>query len=538
MKLKGYLLLLAAISIMLVGCRDNSAPAGSAKPGEEQVQSDEVPRVEFTKPALILVQGEADNYRIPNPKATEPFILRANDLSLEIAVVPQADLTFRLKDGKSTVIGRESLEGNRMVFFNGKEILLTSADDASTEIFDAFYKDLAGITGTQGETTEVTQVLKKNRNRSKTAGHASTAGHAFIGVDEEIRPGVSDPADGNTDKNGNAPVSGIPGRYAASVKTPVSGSSLINPVIVRNPATQSLIWPYTGFEVLLDNDLFSNTDRYYTNGVQLKYRSPAMAFWRINSILPVNMKKSMEYNSIELHHAMYTPFTTKTPPLLKDDRPYAATLFVKFTRRSESPEKGISQRASFDIGVIGEAALGSYLQKGVHAGLPTNDEPLGWETQIGNDIVLNYNYELIRQFVSTGPFSAYSIWTGSLGTLNTSAGTGIGIKLGNDHYLIASLPGTFANLRQAGNRWRYSFETAFTTRVVGYNATLTGGILNKNNIYALKPQEIERLLFIANATIRMKYGRYGISLAQYYLSNEFKEGKSHFWGQIGIDIGF
>lgn len=528
MRFNVYLLLLAAAGAMLAGCRDNNAPADV--PGYIESREVKVPQIEFTKPAMIIVQGKENHYRISNPKAAEPFILRANDMSLEIAVVPQADLTFRFKNGKSTVIGSESLEGNRMVFFNGKEILLTSAEDASTELFDAFFKEFAGNKGTDGEEKQITEKYRKKWSK--------TVSHALTDAGKEYKPAISDPANRNKDENGYASVPEIHGKYTASVKTSALAGSSVNPVIVRNPATESLIWPYKGFEVLLDNDLFSNTDRYYTNGVQLKYRSPAMAFWRINSIMPVNMKKSMEYNSIELHHAMYTPFTTKTPPLLKDDRPYAATLYLKFSRRSDSPEKGISQRASFDIGMIGEAALGSYLQKGVHAGLPTNDEPLGWETQIGNDIIVNYNYELIRQFVSTGPFSAYSIWTGSLGTLNTSAGTGIGIKLGNDNYLIAPLPGTFANLRQAGNKWRYSIETAFTTRVVGYNSTLTGGLLNKNNIYALKPQEIEPLLFIANATIRMKYGRYGISLAQYYLSNEFKEGKSHFWGQIGIDIGF
>lgn len=532
MKLKGYLLSLVAIGFLLVGCRDNSAPSGSAKPGEEQAQSGKVPRVEFTKPALILVQGKADNYRIANPKATESFILKANDLSLEIAVVPQAELTFRLKDGKSTVIDSKSLQETSIIFFNGKELLLTSTEDASTAVFDAFFKEVSKEHSVSGDRTKK-YTRNSGRNMSnKAAGSSIPLDVAGKSVEYGKSEGIK------------SAYSGIPGISRTSNGLAVTAGNenrrdSLYPVIVRNPATQSLIWPYTGFELLLDNDLFSNTDRYYTNGVQLKYRSPAMAFWRINSILPVGMKKSMEYNSIELHHAMYTPFTTKVPPLLEDDRPYAATMFVRFSRRSESPEKGISQKASFDIGVIGEAALGSVLQKGVHAGLPTNDEPLGWETQIGNDIVINYNYELVRQFVSTGPFSAYSIWTGSLGTLNTSAGTGIGIKLGTDHYLIAPLPVTFADLRKLNsNRWHITFESAFTTTVVGYNATLTGGLLNKNNVYALKPQEIERLLFIANAAIRMKYGRYGISLAQYYLSNEFKEGKSHFWGQIGIDIGF
>lgn len=431
MNFRGLIFSFLATSLMLVSCRESNNPAPPLSSVTERDQ--EKPNtIEFSKPALIIVQKETDNYLITNPKSVEPFIARTNDQLPGMAAVPQD----------------------------------------------------AGIS-----TTSMNYPM------------------AITGME-----------------SGNG------------TKSPVI---VRNPVILRNPAIQSYIWPYTGFEILLDNDLFSNTDRYYTNGVQIRYRSPAMAFWRINSILPVNIRESMEYNSLELHHGMYTPFTTKEPPLLKGDRPYAATMYLRFNRRSESPEKGIVQSASFDIGVMGEAALGSTLQKGVHAGLPTNDEPLGWETQIGNDIIINYNYQLLRQLASTGPISIYSISEGSLGTLNTSAETGIGIKIGTDKYFLAPLPQNLTNLnRVTGSKWHFVFESNFTTRVVGYNATLNGGIMNKNNIYVLKPEEIERLLFTAEARIDIRYSEYGISLAQYFITKEFNKGKSHFWGQIGLNIRF
>lgn len=535
MNIRGFIFSCLTASLLLSSCRENNTPAPPLSPVTEHDQV--IPTtIEFTKPALILVQSETDNYRITNPKSVEPFILRANDLQLEIAVIPQAELTFRLKNGKTTVINKESLTENQLIFFNGKEILFTSTDNASLEIFDVFFQDQAladqrmdnnpGLPSAKGIRGKLQGRMSSNSGKVDTyAGESS--------VNENNRDRINA---GILRTTTNYPLAvsrkeaGIGTKYPVIVK---------DPVIVRNPATQSYIWPYTGVEILLDNDLFSNTDRYYTNGVQIKYRSPALAFWRINSILPVNMKQSMEYNSLELHHGMFTPFTTKVPPLLKGDRPYAATMYLKFNRRADSPEKGISQTASFDIGVMGEAALGSTLQKGVHAGLPTNDEPLGWETQIGNDIIINYNYQLLRHLASSGPVSVYSITSGSLGTLNTSAETGIGIKIGTDKYFLAPLPQNFNNLnRITGSKWHFIFESNFTTRVVGYNATLTGGIMNKNNIYVLKPEEIERLLFTAEAGITVKYSRFGVRLAQYYLSNEFKEGTNHFWGQAGINIGF
>ena len=46
-----------------------------------------------------------------------------------------------------------------------------------------------------------------------------------------------------------------------------------------------------------------------------------------------------------------------------------------------------------DAGYIGPYSPGSYMQTLVHRAFPTNDEPLGWETQINTDIILNYSIE-------------------------------------------------------------------------------------------------------------------------------------------------
>lgn len=320
----------------------------------------------------------------------------------------------------------------------------------------------------------------------------------------------------------------------------VDSANYFRAPIVRNPALGSFIWPYSKLSISLDNDLFCNTDRYYTNGVIIKWQSPVFAFWRINSILPLNQSDCMEYNSLELHHAMYTPFTTKVPPLLKNDRPYASTMFIRFERKTDNPFTRISQCASFDIGIIGKAALGSLLQKGVHAGLPTNDEPLGWETQIANDIVLNYNYQIIHTLTQIEHnIHPYFIGRSSLGTLNTSVTTGLGVRFINAGYYMAPLPGSLNELlKPVKSKWLLSFDARFCTSIVGYNATLNGGLLNNHSIYVLKPEEMKRLLINTEFKFEASYKNYGITIAQHYITKEFKKGKSHFWGQIGLNIGF
>lgn len=327
--------------------------------------------------------------------------------------------------------------------------------------------------------------------------------------------------------------------YPANIDSYNDLQKQVYPIIVRNPVIESVIWPYRKLSVSLDNDLFSNTDRYYTNGIHIVWQSPAIAFWKLNAILPVNLHRSIEYNSIELHHAMYTPYSTKIPPVLKDDRPYASTLFIRLKRRTDTPLKRYSQSASLDIGVIGSAALGSYLQKGVHASLPTNDEPLGWETQISNDIILNYNYEVTGQLNRSGAMGTYVFGSASLGTLRTCAEGGFRIKLSNDQRVAGLLSESTNNISKViGKKWQFSFDSEVSARLVGYNATLSGGFLNKDNYFVLLPGEIKRMVVLANAGFTASYGKYGVRVAQYYTSKEFIKGKNHFWGQIGINIGF
>jgi len=504
------MLLLLATGLLLVACRNNTDT--DLKNHENTVSSaNTVSDVVFNKPVLIFIKSDPNTFN-PGSSAFKEFLFRAQELGIETAVMPAIDMEFIYKSNKRSTLRASSLTDGTMVLFNGSGLMITYPDEASMRTFNAFY--------------EIPAENPKNHyaTMSRKASHTATT---------EVSYSTPSPPVTNEFSHKSSLL-----KKAANIRPSVKDRQL-SPVIVRNPFQQSYISTTRGLSIRFDNDLFSNTDRYYTNGVEITYRSPSFAFWRVNNILPVSTKESMEHNMLQLRHEMYTPFTTKVPPLLEGDRPYASALYLRFRRIAEKPGEGIIQDASFDIGVIGKAALGSVLQKGVHAGLPTNDEPLGWETQISNDVVMNYNYRLSRQLVSAGNFFSYSTISASVGTYNTSAETGIGFKIGTDRFFLSPLPDDFNELTHSSpSKWRFSLESDLTTRIVGHNATLTGGLLNKNNIYVLKPEEIERLIFTANARISLSYSSYGISIAQYYLSKEFNGGKSHFWGQIGINIGF
>lgn len=318
------------------------------------------------------------------------------------------------------------------------------------------------------------------------------------------------------------------GQQAPADRDETSGIRVIN----------SYISPHRRFWLMFDNDLFSNTDRYYTNGVVLGYSAPGMVNIPVNKLILSLRRNSVVHASISLHHAMFTPFTTKTPPLLQDERPYASTLFMRYSQTSDDAISGLRLTSSIDAGVIGDAALGRYFQKSVHATVPTNDEPMGWETQIRNDLVLNYSVNIQKQLLKSTNAEVYAHGDATLGTLYTRAGMGINAIAGLFTPGLTNLPKDYSDLQKVQRDWQYGIRGGIEFRLIGYDATLQGGIFSNENIYALKPGEIERMVAAMHLGVFARYRKLGINISQYYLSPEFKEGKQHLWGQIGMEYGW
>lgn len=300
----------------------------------------------------------------------------------------------------------------------------------------------------------------------------------------------------------------------------------------------SYISPGHRFWLEFDNDMFSNTDRYYTNGVVFGYTSPELTSWRLNRLLINHNRNSVVHSSISLHHGMFTPLTTKEPPPLYNDRPYASTLYLRYSQVSEDALSGIRLTSAFEAGVIGDAALGQLLQRSVHSTIPSNDEPLGWETQIKNDLVLNYHIGVQKQLAKGRNTEVYAEGSATAGTLHTKASMGINAVIGTFRAGLTPLPEEYNQLSEHAGLFQYGVRGGLELRMVGYDATLQGGLFNRDNIFALKPDEIERLVAAMQLGLFMNYRKFGISISQFYLSPEFKEGRQHFWGQIGLQYGW
>ncbi len=151
-------------------------------------------------------------------------------------------------------------------------------------------------------------------------------------------------------------------------------------------------------QLYFENDLFYNTDRYYTNAVQARLISPDLRTLAENDLLPEGIsralvdvpfpgrKEAVRYNiSLGLGQQIYTPSDTqlKNPP--DDDRPYAGYLYGLLALHAKKENR--LDTLELAAGVIGPSALGEQAQNEVHRfrGFETAK---GWSHQLHDEPAL------------------------------------------------------------------------------------------------------------------------------------------------------
>ena len=201
-----------------------------------------------------------------------------------------------------------------------------------------------------------------------------------------------------------------------------------------------------------ENDLFYNTDKYYTNAVQIRAISPPLQSLADNKIFGDAMddllkqaehmqNKTLQYNvSIGFGQQIYTPKDTDSRELQENDRPYAGYMYGLVALHAK--QQHMMDTAELAFGMVGPSALGRTAQNGVHR---MRDLPLanGWQHQLRDEPTLmatwTRNYRLNSDAVNTGwAWDALPYHSLTAGNVLTQAALGTELRWG------WNLPGSFA----------------------------------------------------------------------------------------------
>ncbi len=281
-----------------------------------------------------------------------------------------------------------------------------------------------------------------------------------------------------------------------------------------------------------DNDFFSATDRYYTQGITLSFIHPVIRFSPVSFALIRLNKNALNYYGLSATQDCFTPRSIRYDTLNYTERPYAATFFVSHSLSSLNPEKKMALQTQVDLGVIGPCARCEDEQKAIHRSL-VNIQPLGWEYQLKTDYIINYRATFEKGIFNKKHREVIARAAARLGTLYTDASVGLTARMGFFSPYFSNLGMDKYHVYRKQNFQFYGILKG-NVKVVGYNATLQGGVFNKDDIYTVADSKINRIVFDGLAGFVLTYKRISLEYSKLFITPEFQGGLDHGWGKCLI----
>lgn len=299
--------------------------------------------------------------------------------------------------------------------------------------------------------------------------------------------------------------------------------------LIDNTALYRSMESFSYLRVHYENDFFSKADIYYTQGINLEFVDPLLQKNPLSKLLIYSAKRNARYG-LSAEHLGFTPTSIAHPEILQGDRPFASCLFLKAFSMLNDTSRNDRVTSAVSIGVFGPAAGGRQFQEAIHKWIG-DEVPLGWEHQIRNDVILNYQIAFDKRLFEHRFFMAAFKGDVRVGTWQDQIGAGLIFMSG----LFKDPFQNFANETNAPAVYVY-VEPQLT--FVAYDATLQGGLFNKHSPYVLPSSQISRIVFKNHAGVVIKIKKLWLEYFQSFVTKEFKNGRSHQWGGIRIGVNF
>lgn len=301
-----------------------------------------------------------------------------------------------------------------------------------------------------------------------------------------------------------------------------------NAQLIDNSATSRNIGRNSYFRFHYDNDYFTKSDEYYSQGITFDVVHPAIKRFPLSKLLWKPFTTEPQYG-LSFNLFGYTPTSILSDSILYGDRPFDANISLKTFLIQVDDLRHQQISTAFSIGVMGRAGLGYDIQYNIHR-WTGNPLPKGWQYQVKNDVIINYQLNYEKQIIAAGNnFLLNAAAEARLGTLNTLVGGGFNLLAGRFNKRFKPVNGT---KRKA----EYYFFTQSRFNVIGYDATMQGGLFNRKSPYVICAGDINRITYQADAGIIVNFRKLYLSYTQSFLTREFRTGTYHRWG--GISVGF
>ena len=287
------------------------------------------------------------------------------------------------------------------------------------------------------------------------------------------------------------------------------------------------------FFLSFENDIFVEKDYYFTNGACIGFVDTSLERFFPHRIFPQSNSGTANHYGLSLRQNMYTPVNPEALTIVEGDRPFAGILIASFFKNSTDPSKKLTITSELQLGVIGKASLASLMQENMH-----ELHPNGWKYQISNDILINYNLGVNKLLLQSRTMQFNVTSALKAGTYLSKASLGITLSIVPLHGYFKNRPQNGGNIPEISSLYLKQsplvFYGGFNFHMIGYDATLLGGMFNKKSPYTIKKSKINRFISEVFMCLAFVSRNHSIGIKLVYLSPEFKGGRPHQWGSISL----
>lgn len=312
--------------------------------------------------------------------------------------------------------------------------------------------------------------------------------------------------------------------------------------------------------IYFENDLFTGTDRYYTNGAKISwssadlekladtpYASPLLPLFDRVSFL--NLEGYQKNLTFSLGQNIYTPDNTEAFDVVPGDRPYAGWLYLGVG----VAWKNASVRNSLvlNIGVVGSWSFGEEAQRVVHESRDLA-VPNGWDNQLHNELGIVATYERTWRW----PHKSDRVGFGyevlphaglALGNVQIYANAGaearVGFNLPDDFGTpgiapSATTPTPVEGDQQATRARKFDLGAYLFARVngraVAHNIFLDGNTFGDSASVDRRP-----LVADLSGGVSVNYGNTKLTYAIVYRTKEFYgQEEGQLFGSVSVNFAF
>lgn len=298
------------------------------------------------------------------------------------------------------------------------------------------------------------------------------------------------------------------------------------------------------FQLIVENDVWSSTDRYYTNGIKFGVGRKLEALYEpmqelLASIAPKGFQpqRGAAEFGLFLGQNLYTPRNIRVAAAQPLDRPWAAWLYLGGVSQLESADARRLDTVEVDLGVVGPLAGGRWVQTEWHM-MIDSPRPQGWANQLPNEPAFLASYLQKRRHGSDS-LDIVTHAGATVGTVMTLARAGATLRAGRhmSGFGVDTIEpgGVILQNTRKEHRGEWFAFLGVDQRLVAHNIFLDGTVFHDSASVARRAH-----VYDVNMGLAARFGIARLAVTRVRRSEEFYSvtggGGAQFFHSINLGI--